>query len=252
MATATQEKTQEKPSTRPRPWPLEFYSSAVGKKWVMAVTGLALLGFILAHMLGNLKVYVSPEEIDTYGEALRDLGGHLVPRTSVLWLMRIGLAAAFALHIHAAYTLSILNARQHPVPYESEREYLVASYASRTMVWTGTIVLLFLGFHLADMTWGTEPIALGEFVRGAVYANMVATFSRWPVAVIYIIANVALGLHVFHGTWSMFQSIGINNPRFNKWRRHLAAGFTVVVIGGNLSFPLAVLSGIIGDTGFLA
>ena len=85
-------------------WLIDFYRSDVGKKWAMAVTGIALLGYILAHMIGNLKVYLSPEEIDLYGEALRDLGGHLVPRTSLLWILRAGLAAAFAIHIHAAYT----------------------------------------------------------------------------------------------------------------------------------------------------
>jgi len=218
----------------------------------MAVTGVLLLGYILSHMLGNMKVYLGPEEIDSYGEALRDLGGHLVPRTQLLWLLRIGLTAAFVLHIHAAYSLALLNKRQRPVNYDSPREYLVANYASRTMVWTGTIVLLFLAFHLADLTWGTEPAATGEFVRGAVYDNLVSTFSRWPVALFYVVANIALGVHIYHGTWSLFQSLGINNPRFNKWRRHLALGFTVVVIGGNLSFPLAVLSGIIGESGFLA
>jgi succinate dehydrogenase / fumarate reductase cytochrome b subunit len=218
----------------------------------MAITGIALLGYILAHMLGNLKIYLGPEEIDSYGEALRDLGGHLVPRTNLLWLMRIGLTAAFALHVHAAYSLTILNRRQRPVNYDSPREYLVATYASRTMVWTGTIVLLFLVFHLADLTWGTEPAATGDFIRGAVYENMVATFSRWPVSLFYIVANLALGMHIFHGTWSLFQSIGVNNPRFNKWRSQLALWFTVVVIGGNLTFPLAVLSGIVGDSGFLA
>lgn len=243
---------REGSSRKPRPWPLEFYSSAVGKKWVMAITGIVLLGYILFHMLGNLKVYLGPEDIDGYGEALRDLGGNLVPRTNLLWLMRIGLTAAFALHVHASYTLAILNKRQRPVRYESQREYLVASYASRTMVWTGTIVLLFIIFHLADLTWGTEPAATGDFVRGAVYNNLVATFSRWPVALFYIVANLALGVHIFHGTWSLFQSIGVNNPTFNKWRRRLAGGFTVVVIGGNLTFPLAVLSGIVGDSGFLA
>ena len=247
MATTTDENRAKR-----RLWPLEFYSSAVGKKWVMAITGIALLGYILVHMLGNLKVFLGPEEIDSYGEALRDLGGHLVQRTQVLWLLRIGLAAAFVLHIHAAYALALLNRKQRPVPYESQREYLVATYASRTMVWTGTIVLLFLAFHLADLTWGTEPAASGEFARGAVYGNLVATFSRWPVAVFYIVANIALGLHIYHGTWSLFQSIGINNPKFNRWRRQFALTFTVVVIGGNIAIPLAVLSGIVGDTGFLA
>ena len=234
-------------------WLIDFYRSDVGKKWAMAVTGIALLGYILAHMIGNLKVYLSPEEIDLYGEALRDLGGHLVPRTSLLWILRAGLAAAFAIHIHAAYTLSFRNRKARgPVRYDSDQRFLAASYASRTMAYTGTIVLAFLLFHLADLTWGSAPAAPHVWERGAVYANMVATFSRWPVALFYLVANVALGFHIWHGVWSLFQSLGINNPRFNKWRRNLATGFTVVVIGGNLSFPLAVLSGIVGDNGFLA
>lgn len=245
-------KLRDTGARRARPWPLEFYSSAVGKKWVMGITGVLLLGYILAHMLGNLKVYVGPDEIDGYGEALRDLGGHLVPRTHLLWILRIGLAAAFALHIHAAYSLTLLNRRQRPIRYESPREYLVASYASRTMVWTGTIVLLFILFHLADLTWGAEPAASSAFARGEIYDNMVHSFSRWPVALVYIVANLALGVHIYHGTWSLFQSLGINNPRFNRWRLQLARLLTVVVVGGNLSFPLAVLAGIIGNRGFLA
>ncbi len=218
----------------------------------MAITGIVLLGYIATHMLGNLKVYFGPEDINGYGEALRDLGGHLIPRTHLLWLLRIGLTVAFVLHIHAAYSLTLLNRRQRPVAYAARREYLIASYASRTMAWTGTIVLLFLVFHLADLTWGAEPAVSGDFERGEIYNNMIATFSRWPVSLLYIVANLALGLHVFHGVWSLFQSLGISNPRFNKWRRHLALGFTVVVIGGNLTFPLAVLSGILGESGFLA
>lgn len=246
--------SEPEPSSRRRaPWPIEFYRSDVGKKWVMAVTGIALLGYILAHMLGNLKVYLGPEEINEYGEALRDLGGHLVPRTHLLWIMRIGLTAAFVLHIHAAYVLSYKSRKARgTVGYESPRHYAVASYASRTMLWSGTIVLLFTLFHLADLTWGAEPAATSEWVRGDIYGNMVTSFSRWPVSAIYIVANVALGFHIFHGAWSLFQSIGAHSPRFNKWRRYFAWGFTVVVIGGNLSFPIAVLTGIIGESGVFA
>ena len=234
-------------------WLIDFYRSDVGKKWAMAVTGIVLLGYIVAHMLGNMKVYLGPEQINEYGEALRDLGGHLVPRTHLLWILRIGLAASFIVHIHAAYTLSFRNRQARgPIRYEADQRFLAANYASRTMRYTGTIVLLFLLFHLADLTWGTSPAAPDIWERGEVYANLVETFSRWPVAVFYLIANVALGFHIWHGTWSLFQSLGINNERFNAWRRHLATGLTAVVVAGNLSFPLAVLTGIIGDNGFLA
>jgi succinate dehydrogenase / fumarate reductase cytochrome b subunit len=233
-------------SKRRRYWLIEFYDSDVGKKWAMAATGIVLLGYIFVHMLGNLKLYLGPEEINEYGEALRDLGGHLVPRTHLLWILRIGLTAAFAIHIHAAYVLTVRNRKARgPDRYEADRKYSAANYASRTMRWTGIIVLLFLLFHLADLTWGTQPAAVDAWERGEVYANLVASFDRIPIAALYIVANIALGFHIFHGTWSLFQSLGINNPRFNEWRKYLAYGFTALIVVGNLSFPIAVQAGIV-------
>ena len=116
------------------------------------------------------------------------------------------------------------------------------------MRWTGIIVGLFLIFHLADLTWGTANAVGtdGTFTRGDAYANVVRSLERVPVAIIYIIANIALGIHLFHGTWSLFQSLGWNNPRFNKWRQYLAGGIATVVVVGNVSFPVAVLAGVVG------
>jgi succinate dehydrogenase / fumarate reductase cytochrome b subunit len=214
----------------------------VGKKWVMAITGIILIGYIVAHMIGNLKMYIGAEEINAYGESLRDLGGHLVPRTHLLWLLRIALIGAAILHLHAAYTLSVLNWKSRPARYD-ERHYAAANYASRTMVWGGIIILAFLIFHLADLTWGTTN---PDFVRGDVYGNLVASFERVPVAAFYIVANVLLGIHIYHGAWSMFQSLGVNNPRFNQWRRWLAYGLSAAIVIGNVSFPVAVQLGIVG------
>lgn len=237
--TATEQATQ-----RRAPWPIEFYRSAVGKKWVMAITGIVLIGFVVGHLLGNLKVYFGAEEINEYGEALRDLGGHLVPRTHLLWAVRLGLIGAFALHIHAAYTLSYTNWKARGGKY-AVRDYAVASYASRAMRWTGTIVLLYLVFHLADLTWGVEPAAPDEFFRGDVYSNLILSLERVPVAAVYIVANLALGVHIWHGTWSLFQSLGWNHPRFNKWRRYAAWAVASAITIGNLSFPIAVQTGIL-------
>jgi succinate dehydrogenase / fumarate reductase cytochrome b subunit len=157
--------------------------------------------------------------------------------------MRIGLTAAFAIHIHAAYVLTRRNIEARGrVRYDAPREYLAANYASRTMRYSGVIVLLFVVFHLADLTWGN---ANPDFVRGDVYNNMIASFERIPVAIAYIVANLALGLHILHGVWSLFQSIGTNNEVYNMWRRILAWGFTAVIVLGNLSFPIAVQLGII-------
>jgi succinate dehydrogenase / fumarate reductase, cytochrome b subunit len=226
------------------PWVVRVYRSAVVKKWAMAVSGIVLVVYVVAHLIGNLKAYLGPEEIDAYGEALRDLGGDLVPRTSLLWLMRAGLAAAFVIHVHAAYSLTITNWKARGGRYR-ERDYAVASYASRTMRWSGLIVLLFVVFHLADLTWGTQPAATGEFARGEVYANLVHSLERVPVAVFYGIANIALGFHLYHGVWSLFQSVGLSHPVYNRWRRYLAFGITAGVVIGNLSFPIAVQAGIL-------
>ncbi len=239
--TAT-EAPPEAPSRR-RFWLVDIYRSAVGKKWAMALSGIVLLGYIISHMLGNLKVYIGPEEINSYGEALRDLGGHLVPRTHLLWIIRFVLIGAFAVHIHAAFALTVENRAKRGTPrYQSRRDYLAANYASRTMIWTGIIVLLFLAFHLADLTWG---FANPDFVRGDVYANLVASFQRVPVAILYIVANLALGLHIYHGAWSLFQSMGAHNPRFDHWRRWFAQGFAAVIVAGNVLFPITVLVGVV-------
>jgi succinate dehydrogenase / fumarate reductase cytochrome b subunit len=221
---------------------LDLYSTAVGKKYAMAISGIILMGYVLAHMIGNLKMYLGPADIDHYAEFLRELLVPILPRTVTLWLMRLALIGAAVLHLHAAYTLTILNRHARAVKYQSERDYQVANFASRTMRWTGIIVLLFLFWHLADFTWGwVNP----HFVRGAVYRNVDASFSRVPVAVLYIVANIALGIHLFHGAWSIFQSMGWNNPRFNKWRRGFAIGFASLIVVGNVSFPVAVLAGIV-------
>ena len=231
---------------RPRqlPWPLNIYQSAVGKKYAMAISGIGLLGFVVVHMIGNLHLYEGPVQVHEYGEALRDLGGHLAPRTFLLWLMRLGLMAMFAIHIHSAYSLSRMSLKADDA-YAGKRNYTAANFASRTMRWTGPIVLLYLLFHLADLTWGWW---LGdEYVRGDIYHNVTESMSSLPVAIIYIVANIALAIHIFHGTWSMFQSLGLNNPKFNDLRRGIAGGLAAVILIGNLSFPIAVQAGLINE-----
>jgi succinate dehydrogenase / fumarate reductase, cytochrome b subunit len=226
-------------------WALELYRSYVGKKYVMAVSGIVLMLYVLLHMIGNLKVYFGPESINRYGEFLREFGEPALPRTAFLWIVRVALIVAFVLHVHAAYGLTVANVRAKGGirRYRSRREYVAADYASRTMRWTGVIVLLFVLFHLMDLTWGN---ANPDFVRGDVYRNLVASFSRWPVALVYILANLAIGLHLYHGAWSLFQSMGWSNRRFNHWRRWFALAFALAVTAGNVGFPIAVLTGVVG------
>jgi len=238
--------TAGKRAARRKPFLLDIYSTAVGKKYVMAITGIIGIGFVIVHMVGNLKMYLGrvdgEYDIDVYGEFLRDLLVPLLPRTYALWALRLVLIGALALHLHAAWSLTVLNRRARPVKYKSKRDYVAADFAARTMRWTGIIVLLFLFWHLADFTWGWfNP----GFVRGEVYRNVDASLSRIPVAILYIVANIALGIHLFHGAWSLFQSIGSNSPRFNEWRRWFAAAFAAVIVVGNCSFPVAVMAGVV-------
>ena len=236
---------------RPLPWPIQFYRSAVGKKWVMAITGFMLLGFIIAHMLGNFKAYLGPEDLNVYGESLRDLGGHLVPRTHLLWIMRAGLAGAFALHIFSAYSLIHLGKKASTEAsfvsgqksYADEQNFVAANFASRTMRWTGPIILLYLFYHLADLTWGWWPWV--EYHRGYPYENLVSSLENWPVAILYIAANTALAVHIYHGIWSAFQSMGVNNPRINAARKQISGAIAGAILIGNLSFPIMVQAGVL-------
>lgn len=245
MATTMERSGVAPVNPRPKkraPWPVEFYRSAVGKKWVMALTGIMLMGFVFAHAFGNLKVYFGAESFNHYGEFLRELLVPLLPRTWALWLLRFGLIAAFGLHIHSAYSLTRMNQRANAGGYQQKRDWQAATAASRSMRMTGIVVGLFLVWHLADLTWGTvNP----DFVRGDAYRNFVATFERPAVSAIYIVANLALGIHLFHGAWSMFQSLGLNNPRWNSWRRGFAVGFASLVAVVNVMFPISVLTGIV-------
>lgn len=231
-----------------KPFLLDLYGTAVGKKYVMAITGIGMMGFVLAHMIGNLKMYLGAAEFDHYAEFLRELLVPIAPHGVVLWILRGGLVTMLVLHLHAAYSLTVMNRKARPVKYQSARDYQIANFASRTMRWTGIIVLLFIVWHLLDLTWGVtnEVGANGDFVHGHVYDNVVNSFERVPVAVFYILANLALGVHLYHGAWSIFQSLGWSNPRFNQWRRSFATGFAAIVVIGNVSFPVAVLAGIVG------
>jgi succinate dehydrogenase / fumarate reductase cytochrome b subunit len=225
-------------------WFGNFYRSAIGKKAVMAVTGVILFGWIFVHMIGNLKLYLGAEHMNTYGAWLRTLGAPAVPETGLLWLSRIILLVCVVLHIHAAYAVTAMSRAARPVDYR-DRQFVRSTYASRTMRWGGIILLLFIIYHLLHLTIGANVAPGAQFVEGDPYHNVVAGFRNPLVAVIYIIANLALGLHLFHGLWSMFNSLGLNHRRFNGWRRIFATAFAVIITAGNVSFPLAVLTGLV-------
>jgi succinate dehydrogenase / fumarate reductase cytochrome b subunit len=225
-------------------WFGNFYRSSIGKKAVMAITGLILFGWIFLHMLGNLKLYLGAEHMNEYGYWLRTIGTPAMPETGLLWIMRLLLLVCVVLHIHAAYALTRMSHEARPVAYRSH-EHVRASYASRTMRWGGVIILLFILYHLAHLTIGWRVAPPADFIRDDPYHNVVVGFRVWWVAAFYIVANLALGLHLYHGVWSLFNSLGLNHRKFNAWRRNFATAFAVLITAGNISFPLAVLAGFV-------
>lgn len=226
-------------------WIGDFWRSTLGKKAVMAVSGIVLFGYVLLHMLGNLKLYLGPESLNHYAEWLREVGAPLLPHEGALWLVRVVLLAAVAGHVWAAWQVTRASWRARPRAYETV-ERLQVDYAARTMRWGGVILLLFVVYHLLHFTTGQ---AHTDFVPGDVYHNVVAGFSVPWVSAVYVVANLLLGLHLYHGLWSLFQSLGWNHPTFNPWRRNFAVTFAVVVTVGNVSFPVAVLLGWVQGAG---
>jgi succinate dehydrogenase / fumarate reductase cytochrome b subunit len=210
----------------------------------MAVSGIALFGFVLVHMFGNLKVYLGPEAFNHYAEWLREVGTPLLPHSGMLWIARFALLAAVGVHMLSAWQVTRQSWKARPRRYAEWRPQ-ASDYAARTMRWGGVIIGVFVLYHLAHFTWGL-PWAHPDFVVGDPFHNLVAGFRVWWVSLFYIVAQLILGFHLYHGLWSLFQSLGLNNPRFNAWRRTFAQAFAVVVVAGNISFPLSVLAGWVG------
>lgn len=219
-------------------WLSAFFRSSVGKKLVMAVTGVVLFGFVVGHMLGNLQVYLGPEALNAYGALLRQFG-----HGGGLWVARAVLIACVGLHAWAATALTLTSWGARPVGYRQWTN-IESSYASRTMRWSGVILGLFLVYHLLHFTTGTvHP----SFVEGDVYHNFVVGFRSYVASAFYIVAMLCLGLHMYHGVWSMLQTLGLNHPRYNHLRHAFATLVAAAVVIGNISFPLAVMTGFIPE-----
>jgi succinate dehydrogenase / fumarate reductase cytochrome b subunit len=221
---------------------MSLWNSTVGKKIAMAVTGTILILFVFGHMVGNLKVYQGPEAFNHYAEGLRTFGAPFFGESQLLWIIRLVLLAAVLIHILAAVQLTLRSRSARTVGYKRWDGDLVFSYASRTMRWGGVIILLFVVYHLMHFTFGN---AHPDFVPGDAYHNLVVGFRSWPVAVAYIAAMVPLGFHLYHGFWSMLQSLGLNNEKYNHLRRPTAAVLALLIVLLNISFPVAVLTGIV-------
>ena len=207
---------------------------SIALKAVMALTGVVLYGFVFVHMVGNLQLYSGPEKINKYAAFLK-------AAPPLLWGTRITLLAAVALHGLAAFILWRRNLAARPVGY-ADQDFRAASVTSRTMYWTGPIVGLFVVYHLLHLTVGSvHP----SFSHTDVYANVVTAFSNPAVSIFYIVAMVALGFHIFHGSFSLFQTLGLRTPKYEKPLEVVLMAICTVIVVVNVSFPIAVLAGLV-------
>ena len=227
---------------------LTLYNTTIGKKAVMAASGFILLGFTVGHLSGNLKAFARPTEYNEYARWLRT-----VP--ALLWGARIALLFAVLAHIGSAFQLWKRNKDARPSRYQKNVS-VATDYAAKTMYFSGPILLFYILFHLAHLTFGGMLFGEGAMfgIEGYAwevsnpYNNMVRGFQHWPVVIPYVLGVVALGVHLFHGIWSMFQSLGANHPKYNHLRRDLAIGLAALLTLGNLSFPIAVMAGYLEPT----
>jgi succinate dehydrogenase / fumarate reductase cytochrome b subunit len=208
------------------------WGSSIGLKIVMAVTGVILSGFVLGHMAGNLQVFQGEEAIDAYAKFLRR-------EPAILWMVRLILLGSVGLHLWAYLVLTRMSQKARPVGYRA-KSYKETSYASASMRLTGPVLLAFIIYHILHMTTGTVH---SDFREGAVYHNLIVAFSAAPVAVIYMAAMAMLGLHLWHGVWSLFQTLGFSQPRYGSPGRWFATIFTLLVVLGFAAVPLGILFG---------
>ncbi|MGQ0553388.1 MAG: succinate dehydrogenase cytochrome b subunit [Planctomycetota bacterium] len=219
--------------------------SSLGRKILVALTGLGLLGFVLAHMLGNLQVFLGPEALNAYAENLKGLG-------PLLWVARIGLLALALTHVVLALRTAAQNRAARPVPYVASGR-VQSTPGARSMTLTGLMILAFVLYHLAHFTWGAthpEHFALrdGEG-RPDVYSMVVLGFQQPGITGLYCVAMLLLGLHLSHGVASTCQTLGLNSPVWAPRIRSAGYGITALIVLGNLSIPLAVLLGLVRTPG---
>jgi succinate dehydrogenase cytochrome b subunit len=212
-----------------------LWDTSVGKKAVMAVTGLIMLAYLITHVLANLTVFQGPGKINAYSAFLHGTGG-------ALWVARLVLIAALVLHVVAAAQLTARRQAARPVAYAAGREPQVSTFASRTIRWGGVLILIFIVYHLLHFTLGTvHP----SFVEGDPYHNVAAGFGNPLVVVFYELALAALGLHLYHGIWSSGRSLGVSPPSPHPLKRHLALALSVLIWAGFAVIPIAVSAGMV-------
>lgn len=218
-------------------WFKQALDSSIGGKLIVAVTGLALVGFIVGHLSGNLLVFAGRDAINAYAEGLRKF-------PALLWGMRLGLIAAAVLHIYFTIRLNIRNRASRPQPYV-KKVYARASLQSRTMVLSGLLLLFYAIYHLAHFTWRVTDPTIGALGHYDVYEMLVYSFKSPVMSVSYIVAMVFVGMHLAHGISSLFQTLGLNHPKYNPLIRSAGPVLGVLLAAGYISIPVAILLGIV-------
>jgi succinate dehydrogenase / fumarate reductase, cytochrome b subunit len=214
-----------------------LFSTTIGKKAALAVSGMILFGFVLQHMVGNLQIFLGPEVFNHYTHTLKSM-------PALVWAERIIMLSAVGVHVAMMFALYDRSFSARPTAYKQVKSS-ATSYASATMKYSGPMLLAYLVFHILHLT--SPGLSLGnyEFSETDAYSNFVNGFQVPWVTLVYVVANLLLGVHLFHGAWSMFQSLGLNHPRYNTLRKRIAQGLALVITAGNCTMPLAVLFGII-------
>ena len=222
---------------------LSFYRSTIGKKIIMGITGLIGIGYVIVHIAGNLQAFIGQEKINSYGAMLHG------PLAELTWAVRILLIVSVVLHVLMAYQLTMLSRAARPIGYKKKQPQ-VATLASRTMKWGGVLLLVFIVVHILHFTTETIDPAGWRGMRDSqgnrdVYGDIVASFRIWWVAGFYIVAMIALGLHLYHGAWSSVRTIGYAKSTPHPLHRRIALAVAVVVWLGFSIIPLAVIAGVL-------
>ncbi|MFF9040349.1 succinate dehydrogenase [Streptomyces sp. NPDC014892] len=241
LATRTERAERAERSARKPSRARSVWDSSLGKKTVMAVSGLIMLAYLVVHMLGNLKIFFGSDEFNGYAHWLRTLGEPFLHYEWALWIVRVVLVAAVVAHATAAYQLSRRDIKARPAKYVHSKRR--ASYATRTMRWGGVILGLFIVWHILDLTTGT--VHPGGFQAGHPYQNVIDTFSTWYGNVVYIVAVLALGLHIRHGFWSAAQTLGAGSRTRDRALKTTANVLALVLTVGFVSVPVAVMTGVV-------
>jgi succinate dehydrogenase / fumarate reductase cytochrome b subunit len=212
-----------------------LWDSSVGKKVIMAVTGLVMVAYLVTHMLANLLVFQGPANINAYSAFLHGTGG-------ALWAARLVLLAALVFHVIAAVQLAARRFEARPVGYAGGRAPQVSTWASRTIRWGGVLILAFLIYHILHFTIGT---AHPSFAEGNPYHNVATGFRNLFVVILYVIAMAAVGLHLYHGLWSSGRSLGMSPPSPHPLRRTIALALALLIWLGFTAIPIAVYAGVV-------